>query len=368
MPEPLRVDTDGLDAASKILKTAAGEIPVAPPKLSVSGTDPLSLAIAQGAAQVEAPMAALPGIKANATSVAEKIGVAGPRYRSTDEMLAEKARQHLFDHDDAHKHGAADPQSGSRGGGIGKYKASPLFGKDRPHDPDDDGWEKPRKYGQEYSKEAGKEVKTPGQDEPPVWTKGAAEDQWGTPTDPHQSDAPETGDYDFGDAGKGDYALHAPEAQGQAYATRTTDGVSGKAAAEAWATQADFNWSSQSGRFTANANAAVGLEAKAEGALTDHGVFGGAEVFGGYKAEAAGGFNFGPLHWTGSAAGELGAGAGAHGGFGYQDGHLTFGADANLAWGLGGKLAGQFDLDFRSIGEGLKHAGEWLENVRQVTP
>ena len=84
-------------------------------------------------------MAALPGIKANATSVAEKIGVAGQRYRETDEMLAEKARQHLFDHDDAHKHGAADPQSRSRGGGIGKYKASPVFGKDLPRDPDDNG-------------------------------------------------------------------------------------------------------------------------------------------------------------------------------------------------------------------------------------
>jgi len=84
----------------------------------------------------------VPGIKANATSVAEKIGVAGQRYRRTDEMLAEKARQHLFDHDDAHKHGAADPQSGSRGGGVGKYKASPLFGKDLPTLPDDPSGQK----------------------------------------------------------------------------------------------------------------------------------------------------------------------------------------------------------------------------------
>jgi len=65
--------------------------------------------------------------------------VAGQRYRETDETLAQKARQHLFDHDDAHKHGAADPQRGSRGGGIGKYKASPLFGKDLPSLPDDPG-------------------------------------------------------------------------------------------------------------------------------------------------------------------------------------------------------------------------------------
>ena len=181
-------------------------------------------------------------------------------------------------------------------------------------------------------------------------------------------DAPETGDYDFGDAGKGDYALHAPEAQAQVYATKANDGVSGKAAVEGYISKGNVSWSSQGGRYHANVEESVGAAAKAEGALTDHGVYGGAEAFLGVKAEATGGFNFGPLHWTGSAAGELGAGAGAHGGFGYQDGHLTFGADANLAWGLGGKLASQFDLDFRSIGEGLKQAGEWLENVRQATP
>jgi hypothetical protein len=344
MTETLQVDTDGLNAASKILKTAAGQIPVAPPQLSVPGTDPLSLAIAQGARQVEAPLAALPGINANATSTAEKIGVAGQKYRETDETLAQKAKQQQFDEDDTRKRG----------------------GQALKDDADDKGWEKPRKYGKEYSKSIGKGVTTPGQDDPPIWTKGEVEDKWGTPTDLHQYDAPETGDYDFGDAGKGDVALHAPEMQGQAYATKTTDGVSGKAAAEAWATQADFNWSSQSGRFNANANAAVGLEAKAEGALTDHGVFGGAEVFVGAKAEATGGFNFGPLHWTGSAAGAVGAGAGAHGGFGYQDGHLTFGADANLAWGVGGGLGSHLSIDLRAIGDGLKHAEEWLENVLQA--
>ena len=93
MTEPLNVETDVLSAASKILRTAAGQIPVPPPKVSVPGTDPLSLAIAQGAAQVEAPLAALPRIKAEATTVAENIGIAGQRYAETDQMLAEKAKQ-----------------------------------------------------------------------------------------------------------------------------------------------------------------------------------------------------------------------------------------------------------------------------------
>ena len=96
MSEPLIVDPDGLDAASKVLGQAAGEIPVEVPKFAVSGTDPLSLAIAIGAIQVEEPMAALPGIKADAAAVAEKIGVASQKYRDTDRMLAETAKHHQF--------------------------------------------------------------------------------------------------------------------------------------------------------------------------------------------------------------------------------------------------------------------------------
>jgi hypothetical protein len=46
---------------------------------------------------MEAPMAALPWIQANASTVAENIGVAGKRYRETDETLAQKAKEHQFD-------------------------------------------------------------------------------------------------------------------------------------------------------------------------------------------------------------------------------------------------------------------------------
>ena len=96
MTEPVQVDTDGLDAASAILKSAAGQIPTQLPQFSVNGSDPLSAAIRAGSGQMEAPMAALPQIKAEATTTAEKIGVAGQRYRETDEMLAQKATQQQF--------------------------------------------------------------------------------------------------------------------------------------------------------------------------------------------------------------------------------------------------------------------------------
>jgi hypothetical protein len=67
------------------------------PQFSVNGSDPLSAAIAAGSAQMEAPMAALPWIQANATTTAENIGVAGKRYRETDETLAQKAKEQQFE-------------------------------------------------------------------------------------------------------------------------------------------------------------------------------------------------------------------------------------------------------------------------------
>ena len=132
MTEPLKVDTDELDAASAILKSAAGQIPTQLPQFSVNGSDPLSAAIAAGSAQIEAPMAALPQIKAEATTTAKKVGVAGQRYRETDETLAQKTKQQQLDKEDA------DAARGTHGGGIGKYKASPVFDKDLPTPPEPD--------------------------------------------------------------------------------------------------------------------------------------------------------------------------------------------------------------------------------------
>jgi len=96
MKEPLQVDTDVLDAANAILKSAAGQIPTQLPQFSVNGSDSLSAAIGAGSAQMEAPMAALPGIQAKAKTVAGNIGVAGQKYRETDETLAQKAKQQQF--------------------------------------------------------------------------------------------------------------------------------------------------------------------------------------------------------------------------------------------------------------------------------
>jgi hypothetical protein len=92
------------------------------PQFSVNGSDPLSAAIAAGSAQMEAPMAALPWIQANATTTAENIGVAGQRYRETDETLAQKAKEQQF------------PTDGSKPPQMGVDKPMQAFGpvKDSP--------------------------------------------------------------------------------------------------------------------------------------------------------------------------------------------------------------------------------------------
>ena len=112
MTQPLIVDTDLLGTASASLAAAAAEIPVVPPPLSVSGSDPLSTAIGNGSVEIEAPMAALPAIKTDALTTAQNVGAAGQRYASTDEALAAKAARHDFGN------------SGSQGIGGGGSAAS----------------------------------------------------------------------------------------------------------------------------------------------------------------------------------------------------------------------------------------------------
>ena len=93
MTEPLVVDTDQLSSSSKILMQAAGAIPAPLPKLSVPGTDALSMMVAKGAVEVEAPMSALPGIRAKGQSVAGNVETASQKYSAVDQAYAEKAKQ-----------------------------------------------------------------------------------------------------------------------------------------------------------------------------------------------------------------------------------------------------------------------------------
>jgi hypothetical protein len=64
-------------------------------------------------------MAALPGIHATASTVAEKIGVAGKRYRETDETLAQKAKQQQFPTGGDGQGGIPKPPDIHSGPGVG---------------------------------------------------------------------------------------------------------------------------------------------------------------------------------------------------------------------------------------------------------
>lgn len=116
MTQPLIVDPDRLGSASANLAAAAGEIPAVPPTLSVPGTDALSVAIADGSEQIEAPLADLPRIKADATTTAHNVGAAGRRYAETDQELAVRAARHEFGSPGSPGHGGAVSSAPSAGG------------------------------------------------------------------------------------------------------------------------------------------------------------------------------------------------------------------------------------------------------------
>lgn len=119
MTQPqLIVDPDRLASASSAFTAAAGEIPVLPPALSVPGGDPLSQAIAEGTAEIESPMLALPRIKGDAMETATIVSTAGQMYADTDSELAAKAARHAFASATSPGPGGSSPTSASSGGGI----------------------------------------------------------------------------------------------------------------------------------------------------------------------------------------------------------------------------------------------------------
>ncbi|BBZ12619.1 WXG100 family type VII secretion target [Mycobacterium branderi] len=95
--EPLAVDTERLTAAAKQLLGAANEIPTPPTPQGVTGSDPLSQAIAAQASKVEAPVSeGLPGVQKEAARTAENVGKAAKAYEDTDKRLADDIKKRTF--------------------------------------------------------------------------------------------------------------------------------------------------------------------------------------------------------------------------------------------------------------------------------
>ncbi|WP_062078567.1 WXG100 family type VII secretion target [Demequina globuliformis] len=94
----------------------------------------------------------------------------------------------------------------------------------------------------------------------------------------------------------------------------------------------------------------AGIYGDADATLGMEGIDVGAEVLFGAKAGVDADVSVGGIGFSGTAEGWAGAGAGLDGTFGYEDGKLTIGASAGLAWGFGGSLSGGVTLDFEEMG------------------
>jgi hypothetical protein len=95
---PLKVDPELLGKYGNELLTSAGGLPAAPGPFVVSGSDPISVAIAEKLPAVEgAILDELPQLKQDASTTASNIVAAADRYSSTDSQLAAEYQRHQFD-------------------------------------------------------------------------------------------------------------------------------------------------------------------------------------------------------------------------------------------------------------------------------
>jgi hypothetical protein len=110
---PLTVDPELLERYGNQLLTAAGGLPEAPPPFTVTGSDPMSQAIADKLPAMEGAIQdGLPQLKDQATGTASAIVSAAGQYKSADQQNAADIEKHQFD-------SAGGPGGGSGAGGGG---------------------------------------------------------------------------------------------------------------------------------------------------------------------------------------------------------------------------------------------------------
>jgi hypothetical protein len=231
-----------------------------------------------------------------------------------------------------------------------KTEPPPRDGGDKKDDTKDDD-----KNGHGGSKSVGKGSKTH------IEPKGDVEQQWGTPTDPHQWGH---GQGQF-DNGRGSWELQGPGWEGGAHAEQHTDGISGEAKAGAWIGKANVDWSGDAfgHPMTANGNAGIGIHGDANGALTDHGVGANVDAFAGAEIGGKLDYDLGPVDLSLDASARFGAGATGGFDFGMQDGKLVFGGSLGGAWGPGGKIAPHIAIDPKTLTDGLKTITNWVDGL-----
>ena len=117
------------------------------------------------------------------------------------------------------------------------------------------------------------------------------------------------------------------------------------------------------GGYGVSGEAAVEASARGEAYATTEGVHVGGEAFAGGRASGtAEGSLFG-ITVDGTAEGWAGAGAGADGVIGWDDGKLRLHGGAGLAWGLGGKLSGGIEVDLPELGHNISDGAQALQHL-----
>ena len=119
---PLTVDPELLERYGNQLLTAAGGLPEAPSPFTVSGTDPMSQAIADRLPAMEGAIQdQLPQLKDQASKTASSIVSAAGLYRGADQQNAADIEKAQF----SSATGSAGSGAGS-GGGMGQLMSMPM--------------------------------------------------------------------------------------------------------------------------------------------------------------------------------------------------------------------------------------------------
>ncbi len=123
---PLTVDPELLERYGNQLLTAAGGLPEAPPPFTVTGTDPMSQAIADKLPAMEGAIGdELLQLKAQASDTASKIVSAAGQYQRTDDQLAAEYEKHQFD-SASNGRGGAGAGGGQAMGQMGQMMSMPM--------------------------------------------------------------------------------------------------------------------------------------------------------------------------------------------------------------------------------------------------
>jgi len=410
MTEPLRVDTERLAAAAARMLANAEGIPNLPASPALTGSDPLTQAIAAQAGKIDAQIAErLAAVQKNAAQLSENTATAARMYDESDREIADGVNRHTFgdkgtvkevgsgsgssdglsppkpgevrnlgpvaaqDNRDGHqrKNTASRPVDSptNTGGSSGGVKSAPYRGGGHVFAADNGGkggGAKGGESGETDEKGYGGSVSKGKGGTTPIHPHGDEEHHWGHPTDPHEwhpsgePNYPHSGTFDDG---HGTWEWKGPGRQGGAEGTQTHEGIGGNSKIHGWIAEGDTKWSGNvfGHQLDLTADGEFGAHAGADGAATQQGVSDQLDAFAGIEAGVGGTYHLGPVDLSLGGGGQMGYGGNAGFDFGMaDDGKFVMGGSLGAAWGLGGKISPKIAVDPKAVEGWVDKAGEWL--------